>query len=209
LRKLGFVIPEEEEVVHVAEIIARAKVIANEVIEGVEVDVGEELGGLIAEGEPARALVGSEEVIPREVVGESFLFAGMADDELGEGESVRAVDFFGDHSEEDFVIDRREVFSDVAFEDKGKASGGPAGATDGLVRTEAEAAGVGIREKAEFEDGLDNAGEGMVDNAVAEGRGRDEAGFGVKDFEGAVGERPVGAVAQPAAEADEFWLKIE
>ena len=62
-----------------------------------------------------------------------------------------------------------------------------AGVGESFVGSESDAACERVGNKAAFEDWLDDIGKRVMDNAVAERRGRDETRFGVDDAEVAIG----------------------
>lgn len=79
LQHVGVVV-KEREVVDVAEITLRAQHFLDEVVEGVEVDVGEELAGQVADGKAATSLVRREEVVAREIEQHRLLRVRCVDD---------------------------------------------------------------------------------------------------------------------------------
>ena len=61
--ELLLAVGKQQEVIHVARIGAGAEIADDHVVHGIEIDVGEELRRLVAERQPAPALVRSEERI--------------------------------------------------------------------------------------------------------------------------------------------------
>jgi hypothetical protein len=72
------------------------------------------------------------------------------------------------------MIDRREIAIDVAAKHVAIAVAVTLVPPDRLVRPFPQAIGVGIEDEATLEDRLDHRAEGVMDNAVAEWRGRDK-----------------------------------
>jgi hypothetical protein len=72
------------------------------------------------------------------------------------------------------MIDRREIAIDVAAKHVAIAVAVTLVPPDRLVRPFPQAIGVGIEDEATLEDRLDHGAEGVMDNAVAEWRGRDK-----------------------------------
>jgi len=70
------VIVEQCEIVHVAQIAARAQYLFHKVIERIEHHVGEELAGQVADRQPAPSLVRGKQVIPRKVGIDGLLRVG-------------------------------------------------------------------------------------------------------------------------------------
>ena len=74
------VVMEECEVVHVAQVALRSQDLLAEVVQAVEVDVGEELAGQVADGQAAPALERGEQVVAGVVEGHRLLGVGAVDD---------------------------------------------------------------------------------------------------------------------------------
>lgn len=93
--ELFLAVREQQEVIDVAGIGARAEVANDQVVHGVEIDVGEELGCLVAERQSAAAVVRREEGIAGEVVEDLVAGVGTGDEQPDEAEGVGAVDYAG------------------------------------------------------------------------------------------------------------------
>ena len=74
------VVVEEREVVHVAQVALRSQHLLAEVVQAVEMDVGEELAGQVADGQAAPALERGEQVVAGVVERHRLLGVGAVDD---------------------------------------------------------------------------------------------------------------------------------
>ncbi len=77
------------------------------------------------------------------------------------------------------------------------------------MRALADAAGVAVVDHARLEDRPGDLHQRVMDDAVAEGRGRDAANLGLLDREVAVGAGYIGLVAQFLAQGHQVLLQIE
>ena len=94
--ELLLAVGKQQEVVHVARIGAGAEIADDHVVHGIEIDVGEELRGLVAEGQAAAALERSEKGIAGEIVERFLLRVGTRNDEFDEAEGIGTVDRAGE-----------------------------------------------------------------------------------------------------------------
>ena len=174
-------------------------------VHGIEIDVGEELGRLVAERQPAPALVRSEKRIAGEIVERFLLGVGTRNYELDETEGIGTVDRAGEQVQAGFdgrwtqstfarLVSRRHEYRAQARRAWAMA----------LSSSKTGAAGERVGNEAAFEDRLDDIGESVVHHAVAEWCGGDGARFGCDDAEGAVGAGAVRAADELALEAEQF-----
>ena len=177
---------EEREIVHVAQIALRSQDLLAEVVQAVEVDVGEELAGQVADGQAAPALERGEQVVARKVERHRLLGVGAVDDPVRQRQGAGADDAPAQVALEDFMVDGGEVAVDVAAQDMAETVAEPLVAGDGPVRALAGAVGVAVVDEAALEEGLGDRAEGVVDHPVAERRGGDDAVLGVEDLDGLV-----------------------
>lgn len=91
-RQCLLVVVEQDEVVDVAEVQPRPKFAQYEVIQRIQVHVGEELRRLVADREAAPPCERREQVVAGEVGGRVFLFVGAVDDAGGKVERAGAFD---------------------------------------------------------------------------------------------------------------------
>ena len=77
------IVVEEGEVVHVAHVPLGPQHLLAEVVEAIEVEVGEELAGEVANGQAAPPLEGGEEVVAGEMEVDGLLGVGAVDDAVG------------------------------------------------------------------------------------------------------------------------------
>lgn len=205
--KFGVRAAEKDEIIDVPGILARFQLAADEMIQGIEIDIGEELRGLIAERQAATALKGSKQMVAGKIPINWFLRVGGGDDGGGESESAAALDDAGQLLVQDVVIHGSEIFPDVAFQDVGMIPGGGPRPFDGEVGAEALAASEGIREEATFPDGFEDSGEGVVNDAVAEGSSGDLPRFGIENLECSVSTRTIGIVFQLPAKCQQIGFE--
>jgi hypothetical protein len=118
LAKVLFGVGKEEKVIHVADILAGLQLSHNVVVEPIQIDIAEELGGLIAKRKPAAALIGSEEGIARKILQNLLLRIGGVYDSAGQFEGRLALDHATDVALQDLMVYGREIFTDVALEDE-------------------------------------------------------------------------------------------
>ena len=114
LGELIRIVVEEGEVVHVAHVPLRPQHLLAEVIEAVEVEVGKELAGEVADGQAAPPFEGGEQVVAGEVEVDGLLRVRAVDDPVGEVEGALAGEAAAKVALEDGVVDGGEVAVDVA-----------------------------------------------------------------------------------------------
>ena len=92
----------------------RSQDLLAKVVQAVEVDVGEELAGEVADGETEAALEGGEQVIAWKVQRRRLLGVGAVDDAVRQRQGAGAGDASAQVALQDVVVDCREVAVDVA-----------------------------------------------------------------------------------------------
>ena len=112
-------VAEQGEIVDVAEIGAAAELARHELIEGVQVAVGPELRGEIADRQTPRPADGEQVVAGKAHVAVFVVehAAAAGDDGLDQRHDVRLRDLPAEDGEQDRVIDRREMLHDVGPQD--------------------------------------------------------------------------------------------
>ena len=154
------VVGEHQKVIDVADVALDPQPVLDEVIERVEVDVGEELAGLVADGDASPPFAGREQVVAGEIVQDFFLRVAVVDDLADQPQHVRVFDLAGHEFLEDFVVQRREELLDVGLEDVAETAGELLAAIHGGVRAFALATGVGVGNERPLEDRLQHARSG-------------------------------------------------
>ena len=114
LRELLRIVVEQREVVHVPHVPLRAQHFLAEVVEAIEIEVGEELAGEVADGQAAPPFEGGEQVVAGEVEVDGLLRVRAVDDPVGEVEGALAGEAAAKVALEDGVVDGGEVAVDVA-----------------------------------------------------------------------------------------------
>jgi hypothetical protein len=95
--------PSWRTIINVTDVALDAQAVLDKVIERVEVDVGEELAGLIADGDAASPLAGRKKVVAGEARQEFFLRIAVVDDLTDQPQHVRVFDLASHQRFQDFV----------------------------------------------------------------------------------------------------------
>lgn len=80
----ALVIAEERQIIGIADIARRAQHFFHEMVEGIEIQVGEKLTGQVPDGDPSPAFIRCEEVVPRKIVERWILRITVPDNALRE-----------------------------------------------------------------------------------------------------------------------------
>ena len=94
------------------------------------------------------------------------------------------------------MVDRRKIAVNVATQNVSVAVAIALVNLDRAMRTLAHSVGEGVVDEPRLKDWFHDGTEGMMHDAVPEGRGRHDALFRVVDFEGDVAARPIFASAK-------------
>ena len=202
------VVGKQDEVVHVAEVALRPQDFLAEVVEPVQVHVGEELAREVSDRQPPPPLEGREQVVARIVEVHPLLRVRAVDDRIGQRQGARAGETPPEVALQDRVVDGREVAVDVAAEHVPEAVAELLVAGDGPVRPLPDAVRVAVVDEAPLEDRLADLAEGVVHDPVAERRGRDEPVLRVEHLDDRVTPRPVHAAREFAFEAEDLSLEV-
>ena len=192
LQLVGAVV-EQGEVVHVAQIALGAQHLLAEVVQSIQVQIGEELAGEVADRQPAAAFERREQIVAGIVDQHGLLPIAAVDDAVGQCQGVFAGEAAAQVRFEDGVVDGREVAVDVAAQHMGMTVAEALVTGHGAVRAFADAVGVAVEHEAVLEDGLADGAEGVMHHAVAKRRGGDDAVLGVEDLDLLVAAGPVAA----------------
>ena len=197
------VVGEQGEVIDVAEVLLGLQLLFNKMVKAVEIEIGEELAGEVADGQPSGLFQGRKQVVAHKPV---HLLATV-NDEIQEPEGLRAFEVPTSDGLENLMVNGREVFADVALEDVAAGAGKAGEALEGSVGAVAAAVGVAIGNEAGLDQRQDDIAEGMVDDAVSVGGCGDDAGLGVEDLEATVATRAVGLSCEFLLEPDEVLFQ--
>ena len=159
-------------------------------------------------GRPRRRSNGVNRSSPGVVEGHRLLGVGAVDNAVRERQGAGAGDAPAQVALENLVVDGREVAVDVAAQDVTEAVAEPLVAGHGPVRALAGAVGVAVVDESAPEEGLGHRTEGVVDHAVAEGGGGDDAVLGIEDFDGLVATGAVAAGLQLAFQSQDLLLEV-
>ena len=206
---MRFVVGKDNQVIDVASPKLWLQFFVEKPVQGVEVDVGEELGCLVPEGKTPAAFQRRKEVIAGEIVSHFLLGIGGADYGGGKPKCGQALDAAGEFFIEDLVVEGGEVLPNIQFQDPGKTVGSLAGHRQSLVGTHAFATRERMGGKGWFKDRFQDTGEGVVDHSVAKGGGGDVAWLGIENGERSVSAGLVCFGGQLALETDQFWFEVQ
>src|SRR5439155_18885423 len=165
-------VEEQDEVVHVAEVVADPERLLHEVVERIEVEVGEELARQVSDGHPP-----------------SRLLAPMLDQRGEKREQAGITHPAREQAKQHAMIDAREVALDVALDHVAEPVAGAdesPEAPDGPVRAPAPDAGEGVGDEPAREQGIEDVEDRVVEYAVPEGRGPDLSPLWSRDQKAAV-----------------------
>ncbi len=90
-RQQVLVVVKAAEVVDVAQIAAHAQAFLHKMIQRIQVHIGKELAGQVADRDAAPARGGREQLVVRVVLHDGFLLVGAVDDHVAEPEDVRRI----------------------------------------------------------------------------------------------------------------------
>ncbi len=116
------VVGEDQEVINVADV-AQPETVGDEVIERIEVDVGEELARLVAQRQTPTPLGGGEQVVAGEPHQHWALRVAVVDDQIDQPEDMRVFDLASDQGFEDLVVDGWEELADIRLENVSVTTG--------------------------------------------------------------------------------------
>ena len=165
-------------------------------VERVEVDVGEELAGLVADGDASPSFAWGEQVVAGKPVPNFFLSVTVVDDLADQPKHVLVLDLAGQQSLEDFVVHRGKEFLDVGLEDITETAGELLAAAYSGVRALALAAGVGIGNEGSLVNRLQHVDQGVVDDPIPVRSRTDLPLLRFVNEEAAVGTRSIGLGGQ-------------
>ncbi len=114
------VVGEQREVVNVADV-RRPQNLGHEMIEAVEIEIGEELAGQIADRQTAAAPERLEQIVALEMQIHRLLRVRAIDNQVQQGKRRRATDAAAEVRFQHRVVDRREIAIDVAAQNTGVA----------------------------------------------------------------------------------------
>ncbi len=207
--QVAAVIPKDEEVIAVPDVLATAKPIHDDVVKAVKKDIGKELTGEVPDGNPVPPLDWCQEVITWKPLADGFLGIAGIDDSVQNGEH-RLV---GHHAPklllEGLMVDGWEELLHVPLEHKFPAGHERGRAQERHVASLPLAAGVGVRHKAALKVRLQDGYERVVDNAVAKGCRADESRLGLLHHKGRVGTRLPRVAGQFLGEAEALRFQVE
>ena len=202
------VVVEQREVVHVAQVSLRPKHLLAEMVEPVEIEVGEELAGQVAYRKPAAALDRRQEVVARKPQVHGFLRVGTVHDPVHKIQRAPARDAPAQVPLEYFVVDRREIAVDVAAQHMAEAVAERLVSAYGAVRAPALAVGIAVVDEAALEQGFAHRVQRLVHHPVAKRRGGDDPALRIVDRKLLVAPRQVGAIQELMFEAQYLRLQV-
>ena len=177
-------------------------------IDGVEVEIGEELAGEVTD----RQAPGPPQWCEQSVAGEGIdgrASAGSIGQDHGQQPAgVRADDRSLQLGRQEPVINGGKVESDISLEHPGVFAAGSMKPAQRTVAAVTLAIGMAGGDEMALQRRGDHGNHGMVHHPIAERCGTHQAGLGFTNGEVAVGARCVGAALQLVLELKEFSLQI-
>ena len=177
-------------------------------VKAVQIDIGEKLTGQVADRDAAPPLKGREKIVSLIVSRNFFLRIAGINDEFYQPKSVPTFNFSGNTFQEDFVVDRGEIFADVRFQNKAIPAGKFREAIHSAVRTFTRTAGVGIVDERSLNNRFNNTAQGMMDNPIAIGSSADTPGLAFVDRKFPVATRLISFLTQFLVQGDQFIFNV-
>jgi hypothetical protein len=199
---------EQREVVDVPQVARSSQHLLAEMIEAIEVDVGEELAGQVADRQPPPAAIGLEEIVARIVEVDRFLGVRAIDDGVEQPQRRRTTEAPAKVGLQDLVVDGREVAIDVAPQDMAVAIAEALVPRHSTVGAFADPVGIAVVDEAALEDRPDDVVECMVHNPISEWRRRNHPAFRVVHLEGQIPPRLVCLRVQLPFEPQQLGFEI-
>ena len=201
------IVMEQRKVIDIAQV-RRAQDFGAEMIERVEIEIGEELAREIADRQAAPARERRKQVIAGKVQFDRLLRVRGVNDPVEEVEGRHARDAAAQVALQYAVIDRREVPEHVAAQDMGIKVPVPLIGLNGAVRAFAGPVGKAVIDEAALEDRGDHITDGVMHDPVAERRRRYDPVLGIEELDLHIPSRPVGAVRQCTFKRQAFFFEI-
>lgn len=161
-------------VVDVAQIEPAAQLFFHEMVEGIEINIGEELAGQISNRQAAPALQRRKQIIAGEVPVDFQLRVAAVDDSVDEPQRFGVADDAANFVFQNFVIDAGKIMAEVAFKNISRAVHELLQSANGGVRAFADAIGIAVKNEPALEERADDVDEHVVHNAIAKVRGADQ-----------------------------------
>ncbi len=203
-----FVLGKEERIIHITQVSPAFQLPLDELIQLVQVAIGPELRGQVADGQ-APGPTGGQQVVAGEPDHLVFLREDpdtALQDTIYQPHRILIGNEPPQDAPEDGVIYAGEELAYITGEHIGIATGKVGAAVQGPMGALAHPVGVGIVDETAFKDGLDDLAESVVDDPVTEGRGGDEAALGLVDVEAMVRARAIGLGEQFILELNQVVL---
>lgn len=191
------------EVIGVSDIVPDLKCVLDELIEFVEVDVGEKLRCEVPDGDAG---------VPEEC---GVPCRKAPDDRAQQGDGFFILQTLFEDAEQDAVIDGREELMNIALEDEARPCAVAAYAPQHLfqrvhrlVRSLALSAGEGVSNERRLEERVKHGEYHMMQDAILHRSFVDAALLGITDGEGAVWLMPIGSSDQLPMQAKKVLLQM-
>ena len=196
--KLGLAVAKQHQVIAIADVPGDAPMLSNQVIDGVQEDIGKELAGQVANGEPAGPLDGEQVVSGEPVVrGLGGQYPGATRHDLfNQGEERPVADAAVQFAEEHCVVEIRKKPDDVGLQKKRELSQVLLGSAPRTVRSLAAPTGITVGGEDPFVEGFEHIDDGMMDHAIPKGSRADQAGLRIQNAEAVIRPGAPAPVAQ-------------
>ena len=198
---------EQGEVVDIAQVGADAVETTHPVIKAIEMEIGEELAGEVADRQATGPLQGGEEGVTGESVDGAGGFGAVGEDGAQEPKGGWAGDHLAQLAHQDLVINAGKVKTNIGGKHPAMGAASLDEAAQGAMATETKAIGEGGAQEAAFEGRNDGGAEGVMHDAVAIGSGGDGAGLGITNREAPIRAGLIAEGAQLLLELEQLGLQ--
>ena len=206
--KLCGIVVKQREVVHIAQIAFRPQDLLAEMVEAVEIEIGEKLAGQVADRQSAPSLEGRKQVVTRIMQTHRLLRVGGIHDPVRESQGASAGDPPAEVPLEGFVVNGREIAIDVAAQDMLEAVPKFLITRDGAMRPLALPVCVTVMDEAPLEQRSADCTKCVMNDPIPKRRWGDDAMFGIKNLDRPVAARPVASALQLPLKAQDFLFQI-
>lgn len=199
---------QEHKIVHEANVKAAMQCFFHEMIEGIQINVGEELAGQIADGQAAPALKRQEQIIAGEIPVGFCLRIAAVNDFVNQPQGFTVGDHPANFALENLVVDAGEVLAQVAFQNVLRLPHELLQTPNGGMSAFAHAIGVTVKNEATLKQWVDDVDQHVMNNTITKGRDADHAFLGLVDEEGFIITGFVGVRSKLVQELQSIALEI-
>jgi hypothetical protein len=198
----------QHEVVAVANIPAYSGLIGQQMVEPVEIPIGEPLARQVADGQTLPSPHHIQERIAWKPVLDLLLFVGPVHDQVHQPQCCRILHDAPELRFEYLVVDAGEKLPDVGGNRQRKTTHERLQTIGSRVGPFALSTGIAVRRKAPFQDRFQHVHQCMMNDAIAVRRGADQAALGPCDPMRTKGTWAIGAVLEFALDPQQLTFKV-